>query len=943
MNPNAINPWKPSPSLGNRLEQAIFDVRLPQPGRDYVDACIRNGPSRPVQGSNGNNTFTYYCEKTQATLKLESRRGEQAMAVLLDNDPRVVAFFAQPPRVSLDIKREDGSRATTVPYTPDFLVVADNRIVVIETKDSVALLERSLKNEYQFYRDTHGVWHYRAAEEYFANLGMQYELKSTGDLPPALVGNLRFLEEYSHDTCPPLSESEADSVRVPVMERGFVPIHELLAGGATADHVYRAIIEKHVYFDLHGDSLADVSRAAVYANKATRDAMRLVQAQDFQPPPPIPGTLHLRSGGKLCIYGQEYTVLLEGERDVRLVDKFNREEVRSLAEIHALKQKGVVTGDALRATECANLLADYTEEQIDSAREKVEAAESGQSEKFSSRSISRFRLMTAGALSLLDKLLILIDRSRDKGNCGERISQVNSELIQKTIEKDYNTPTQQTKKSAYAKYLGRCEGVADVAEGKPPTPAREESGAPVKPVSYQTFCSYAGLYHDVKKRQGRRAAYQSGSIATSLDNSFPTHGVRPHEVCEMDHTTANLALVAPNGADLGKAWLSVIVDSHTTHPRAFVMRFEPPSARTVLLMLRNYVMRHHRLPRVLVVDNGKEFHSHELEYFCRLFGIELRYRSPGMPRGAAMVERTFGSIDQEVFAEMEGNTRMMKESTRLITKGVNPFLRAEWTLLGAYKAIEKYLFEVRPNRVHPALGVTPNEFEAKSRDQTGHREFRMFTLDENMMLMTCPHPKRARRKVIRGRGVNVNGIYYRHVALDRVRPGKSVEVRVEPYNASVVYVRAGDRWVAATGNSSRWLGQRTHFEVEFALREAERIMQLNAKRDGVSAKSLKHKMRPLRPEDFDERVALQQAEQCMLDQALGMTTAMPDVPTALQAKTAASGLFQAPLPQPQPDPQVAPTVPAAPAPLPAIANVKPAPSANEEDFDDGFSARFNLR
>ena len=58
--------------------------------------------------------------------------------------------------------------------------------------------------------------------------------------------------------------------------------------------------------------------------------------------------------------------------------------------------------------------------------------------------------------------------------------------------------------------------------------------------------------------------------------------------------------------------------------------------------------------------------------------------------------------------------------------------RAEWTLLAAYKAIEKYLFEVRPDRVHPVLGITPNEFEAKSRDQTGHREFRMFTLDESM-------------------------------------------------------------------------------------------------------------------------------------------------------------------------------------------------------------------
>ena len=145
-------------------------------------------------------------------------------------------------------------------------------------------------------------------------------------------------------------------------------------------------------------------------------------------------------------------------------------------------------------------------------------------------------------------------------------------------------------------------------------------------------------------REGRRAAYQRDAIRASLDNSYPTHGTRPHEVCEMDDTTADLAVKAPNGMDLGKATLSVIVDSHTTHPRAFALRFEPPSSRTVLFLLRDYVRRNHRLPRVLVLDNAKPYHGHELEYFCRLFGIELRFRSPRMPRGAAMVERTFGSI-----------------------------------------------------------------------------------------------------------------------------------------------------------------------------------------------------------------------------------------------------------------------------------------------------------
>ena len=188
-----------------------------------------------------------------------------------------------------------------------------------------------------------------------------------------------------------------------------------------------------------------------------------------------------------------------------------------------------------------------------------------------------------------------------------------------------------------------------------------------------------------------------------------------------------------------------------------------------------------------------------------------------------MIERLLGAVETEVFSEMEGNSLIMKENTREVTQAVNPWLHVKWDLYSAYKAVEQYLFEVRAQRVHPAHGQSPDDFEAASRKATGEREFRMFKLDENMMLMTCPHAKRPKRKVIRGRGVNINGIYYRHEALDRVKRNSSVEVRVEPQNASVVYVNVGDRWVAAVGTSSRWLGKRTYREVEIARREEQRI------------------------------------------------------------------------------------------------------------------------
>ncbi|MEO6277370.1 Mu transposase C-terminal domain-containing protein [Roseateles sp.] len=946
MNPRSINRWTPCPSMRNRLDKAMFDVRLPQPAREYVEACMANGPSRDVQGRYGNNTFTFYSHKTQATLKLESRRGEHVMAVLLDRDTKVIAFFAQPPQVSLDYLDEQGKRTTTRMYTPDFLVVREDKVLVIETRATEALLEANKANPYQFYRDLDGVWHFRAAEEHFKRIGIEYELKANSDLPAVLVGNMRFLEDYSHSSCPALTEAEIEAVQKPVVARRFVPMLELLGSGVSADHIFKAIVERHVYVDLESDNLAAIDDVGLYADEETCKVYRAVAGKAFEPPPPIPGSLFLRSGSPISIYGCEYTVLLEGEGDVCLVDQFGQQQFKSRREIELLYEQGHAAGEAVRLSTDPKDLASIPSAKLEMARERLEAVNSGSTAKYSKRSLARFRSRIAGAATLLDQLIALVDKEAEKGNRSERISKVNLNLIEKAIEEGYNTPTQQRKSGAYAKYRGLCEGLDDASVAAVAGPKREESGAPVQPVSYQTFCRYCTDHYDVVKREGRRAAYQRRTIVPRLDNRYPTHGTHPHDVCEIDHTVANLVLKSTTGLEFTtKPTLTIGVDGHTAHARALVMSFDPPSAKTVLLVLRDYVRRHHRLPRTLIVDNGKEFHSHELEFFCRMFGIEIRFRSPGEPRGAAMIERLLGAVETEVLSEMEGNTRIMKENTRQVTKSVDPWRHVRWDLYSAYKAVEQYLFEVRAQRVHPAHGQSPDDFEAASRRATGQREFRMFKLDENMMLMTCPHAKRPQRKVIRGRGVNVNGIYYRHEALDRVKRNASVEVRVEPFNASVVYVNVGDRWVAAVGTSSRWLGKRTYREVEIARREEQRIKQLNAKRDGVSSASLKHQMRPLRPEDFDPAVAAQQAAIRALNESLGMATAFP-VPAGLLDEAAANDaptpLANAapgarPAPQPTALDGVRPQLPQASAPL------NSEPPANDDDFEDRLGALCNLQ
>lgn len=870
MNPNAIRPWVPSASLREHIEKLAFDLRLSAEARQYIETTLTSGPSRRVQGRAGNVITKFFSAKMNTSHLLESRTGEFPMAVQFESNEEVLAYFAQPPQVFLPVYDDQGRTTTTLGYTPDFLTIERTRIAVVETRDEAALLKRAVKNPHQFYQDETGGWHYRAAEQHFKALGIDYILIPNSAQPAVLVENSRFLEDYLREDCPPLDDAQAEALRTYVETHRHVSLPGLLQHGFVADDIYKAIAAREVFVDLTSTRLAVTEEVTVFSDETTQKAHALVALAAKQPPLPIPGSMHLRPGTRIKVDGADWVVRIVGQRDVIVEDEQRQSQSFPVETLWKAQVTQVISADGVAAAPDQRRIDQCSKEELEDAMRRLDAMRAANQDQFSSRSLSRFASKTAFAANDLEMLMALVDRKRDRGNREPKLSPKNLELIESSVKEHYNNPTQRRKKAVYLVYTGAC---AD---------AKEANGQPVKAASYATFCRYCDRLRDVKARYGRRAAYQQSEIVAGIENAFPVHGVRPHDVCYVDHTIANLATVSPNGVQLGKPTLTIAVDGHTANPRALILSYDPPSTRTVLLVLRDYVRRHQRLPRVLVVDNGKEFHSKELEDFCKIYGIDLRYRSPGMPRGGAMVERLLGASEEEVISEMQGNTRMLKKDARLVTKSVNPFNQATWTLCAAYRALDEYLFKVRPKRIHPALGITPEEFEQKRTEETGVREHRMFRLDENFMLMTSPHARRPFHKVNRTRGVWVDGLWYSHPALKEVRRNEKVEVRVEPWNASVIYVLVKGRWHAAIGNASRWLVDRTRREMEVVLREEARKSKVDANRATLTPAQKQDRPRTWTPEMFDPRLAEQQREARHLFEELGMGAAMP-TPTGERA------------------------------------------------------------
>src|SRR5690606_13766219 len=124
--------------------------------------------------------------------------------------------------------------------------------------------------------------------------------------------------------------------------------------------------------------------------------------------------------------------------------------------------------------------------------------------------------------------------------------------------------------------------------------------------SYKTFSqaiNHRPRQEQTEKREGRRAAYQQQSFYWELEFTTPRHGDRPFEIGHIDHTQLDIELVCSRtGRCLGRPWATFLVDAFSRRLLAVYLTFDPPSYRSCMMILRECVRRHGRLPQIVVVD-----------------------------------------------------------------------------------------------------------------------------------------------------------------------------------------------------------------------------------------------------------------------------------------------------------------------------------------------------
>ena len=304
------------------------------------------------------------------------------------------------------------------------------------------------------------------------------------------------------------------------------------------------------------------------------------------------------------------------------------------------------------------------------------------------------------------------------------------------------------------------------------------------------------------------------------------------------------------------SWLILLTDAYSRRILAIYVTFDPPSYRSCMMILRQCVKLHGRLPLIVVVDGGPEFKSAYFDTLLARYECTKKTRPPAKARFGSICERLFGTTNTQLIHNLRGNTQITR-NVRQVTKSVNPKGMATWPLGNLYDRLCEYAYQVYDMIAHPALGETPRAAFIEGIARTGRRPHRYIPYDDDFLMWTLPTTPKGTAKMLAGRGVKIHHIFYWSDAFrDPEIENTQVSVRYDPFEVGIAYAFVGKRWVRCYSEYYSVFHGRSEKELMIATKELRALKNSHSQQFTVTAKKLA---------DFLESV---EAEEVMLVQRL---------------------------------------------------------------------------
>jgi transposase InsO family protein len=810
-------------------------LAIPEQGRAAIRQVRSSDPARRVGGGRRNVSGRYPSRKMGVTIQFESHRVELAEIYEMEHDADVFEYYDQPPPIKLDYQAANG-RHLGVIHTADYFMIRTGGAGWVECKTEEALVRLSERNPNR-YRLEAGRWRCPPGEAYATPLGLSYSVRSSRDIDWVYQANVQFLEDYFGDTGS-VPSAKAETVRSHVAAQPGIALEDLfgtVAGCCSRDDVYWLIAQDCLFVDMRAERFTEPGKVKVFPDAVTADRA----AHAGFPNAPVDAAECVIAAGKAVTWdSRPWKILNVGQTMVSLLGEGEAVSELPVAAFEQLVKTGRILGaqlnePALPNQDALKFISRSSEAELRRANDRckwvrrfLQGDVSGNEKtpvpaRTLRRWVSRYRkaelLFGSGFLGLLSGIA-------RRGNATSKLPKATKSLMEEFIDRDYENLKQKSKRASWLALRLECETRGLIA----PSYKTYSIAIRKRPRCEQTL-----------KRRGHRAAYQQETFYWELDLKTPRHGDRPFEVGHADHTQLDIELVCSlTGRVLGRPWLTILTDAFSRRVLASYLTFDGPSYRSCMMVLRECVYRHGRLPQIAVVDGGREFDSTYFETLLARYSCTKKTRPPAKARFGSLVERMFGTTNTQFIHNLKGNTQITR-CVRQVTKGIDPKGQAVWALGELQEHLSAYFYEVYDTMDHPALGQSPRDAFQAGLASTGDRPYRMIPYDREFMIYTLPTTARGTAKVSPGRGVKVQHLYYWCEGFQRPEVEKSrVEVRYDPFDAGIVYAFVENRWVECVGEYYHVFQGHSRKEVMLAAEELRKRRQSHSQCFSVSAKKL---------------------------------------------------------------------------------------------------------
>jgi transposase InsO family protein len=671
--------------------------------------------------------------------------------------------------------------------THDFLVIGDDGVQFVECKPSSVLEKKRKKNPTRYFVDEEGQWQCAASKQDASTLGFEHRIVTEKSLSQKLVRNADILKshvlqmDYAFE---PASQAR-DNVGIPPSIE-IMTLFELYEQ-VGQDVALQGILAGRWFVDLENSLLIHPERVWVYFNKnkmliqrKLSDCRRII----------VENIYDLESARTVFWDGNSWDIVnfnvtskaitlcssssvlrLEGDELEKLIAKraFSKSSPSSQAVINEklIHAKDADIEEMLRRAEMVN----------------------GKNSSASVRTVQRYKRSFFEAEEDFGNGLVgLLPRHPAKGNRTRRLCDDTEALMKKIIEKKYLKKNGGSVRNSYILYLAIARRMN------------------LQEVTYNTFHSRVTKIcqrRRVSLREGVKAAYQMAPAGRlEIEESRPPDGDFAFQIAHIDSTPIELSMVSSiNGKAIGSLWLTVMVDAYSRHPLAFTLSPHKPSFRTIMELIMKCSKRWSRLPLTLVVDQGSEHKNTYLQQLCASLEITLFYRAASAARVGAPVERLFGTSQQQLIHQLEGNRKNIKMG-RGKSPSHDPQKQALWSPTEFSRVLEHWAFYVYPGLTHSTTAESPAERLARSDGKFHRKPGVPATWNEDFEFLLLPSPKTGPR-TITVRGVTMYGISYqftRPVNPERL-PKEKVLMKYNPFNLSYCYVQINGFWERLVTNN----------------------------------------------------------------------------------------------------------------------------------------------